>query len=312
MKTIMITGASGMIGMAITASLLAKGHKVIGVDRQSNEFMTNENYMFVQSSITDKSKITSIINNSALDAVIHLACSCDNDIPSAVTDLEMDNSKACDKFLWKACASAGVKDILLLSTTLLYAPTRSREPIRENADVKASTNYTKMKLDSENALQNAVKKSNSNPVIMRVPQIYTLNFTQNMRDKIYDAKDDVGFVIGDGSYGFSFCCLYNLVDFVNAIIAGPHGHYDGIFNVCDTKTTLAKDIVENERKNHRVGVVLQRNGAALAVKSAINLSKKAKIDYRYVDMATLTNNTCFDNTKAKRFSPFRWTLANTK
>ncbi len=308
----MITGASGMIGMGITASLLAKGHKVIGVDRQSNEFMTNDNYMFVQSSITDKSKITSIINNSALDAVVHLACSCDNDIPSAVTDQEMDNSKACDKFLWKACASGGVRDVFLLSTTQIYAPTRSREPIRETGDVKATTNYAKMKLESENALQLAMKKSHSNPIIMRVPQIYTKDFTQNMRDKIYDPKDDVGFVIGDGAYGFSFCCLYNIIDFVNAIIAGPQGHYDGIFNVCDTKMTLAKDIVENERKCHRVGVVLQRNATALAVKSAISLSKKAKVDYRYIDTSTLTNNTCFDNTKAKRFSPFRWTLANTK
>lgn len=311
MKTVMVTGASGMIGMAVCSSMLAKGYKVIGVDRQSNELMTKDNYMFVQSAVTDKSKLTSLINNSAIDSVVHLACSCDNDIPTIVTDQEMDESKACDKFLFKACAAAGIKDVLLLSTTQLYSSTRSREPIRETSEVKASNNYCKMKLDAENALMNAVKKSHTTPVIMRTAPIYTLEHTQNMRDKVFDVKDEVGFVVGDGAYGFNFCCLYNLVDFINAIVAGPQGHYDGIFNVCDSKLTLASEIVDNERNNHRIGVVLQRNAAAAAI-SSLGISKKAKQDYRYLDMGTLTNNTTFDNTKAKRFSPFRWSLQNTK
>lgn len=312
MKTVMVTGASGLIGMEVCSSLLAKGYKVIGVDRQSNEFLSRDNYMFVQSTITDKTKLTSLINNSAIDVVVHLASSCDNDIPAVVTDQEMNESKQCDKFFFKACASAGIKDVILLSTTQVYASTRSRELIRETADVKGSNNYSKMKLDSEEALENAVKKSKTNAIILRTAPIYTAEHTENFTEKVYDAKEDVGFVMGDGAYGFCMCCLYNLVDFINALVAGPQGHYDGVFNVCDSKLTLVSEIVEVERQNHRITVVLQRNAATAAVKSAISISKKAKQDYRFVDMGQIMNNTCYDNTKAKRFSPFRWSLKNTK
>ena len=316
MKTVFVTGASGMIGMEVAYSLLTKGYKVIATDRQPNEFVGKENYTFVQSSITDKQKISNIIDGTKLNAVVHLANSADNDIPTFVTDQEVDDSKACDKFFWKAVVSAGIKDVLLLSTTQVYASSKSREPIREEADVKPFSNYAKMKYDSETTLIGAAKKSNVNPVIMRVAPIYKANFTQNLRDRVYDNKDDVGFVYNDGSYGFSFCCIYNLVEFINAILAGPQGHYDGIYNVCDTRMTLAKEILEYERAFHRIGVVLQRNGSAEALKAAIatqlNTSKRMKCDYRYVDLSNLTNNVSYDNTKAKRISTFRWTLGNTK
>lgn len=302
--------------MEVAYSLLVKGHKVIATDRQTNEFVGRENYTFVQASITDKQKITSIIDGTRLDAVIHLANSVDNDIPTFITDQEMDDSKACDKYFWKAIASAGIKDVMLLSTTHVYAQTKSREPIRETADLKPHSNYGSMKLASEEALMAATKKSSCTPVIMRVAPIYRANFTQNLRDRVYDNKEDVGFVYNDGSYGFPFCCIYNLVEFINAIIAGPQGHYDGEYNICDTRLLLAKEILEYERSFRRIGVVLQRNGSTEAVKAAIatqlNTSKRMKCDYRYIDLSNLTNNITYDNTKAKRISTFRWNLANTK
>ena len=316
MKTILVTGASGMIGMEVAYSVLTKGHKVIATDRQPNEFVGKDNYTFVQASITDKQKITSIIDGTRLDAVVHLANSVDNDIPTFVSDQEVSDNKACDKYFWKALASAGIKDIMLLSTTQVYASTKSREPIRETADIKPFTNYAKMKVDSETTLLATTKKSNCNPVIMRVAPIYKASFTQNLRDKIYDNKDDVAFVYDDGSYGFSFCCIYNLVEFINAIIAGPQGHYDGDYNICDTRMILAKEILEYERAFHRIGVVLQKNASTEALKSVIstqlNTSKRMKCDYRYVDHAALTNNISYENTKAKRLSTFRWNLGNTK
>lgn len=313
MKTVLVTGASGMIGMEVVNSLLSKGYKVVGTDRQSNELLGKPNYTFVQATIADKQRILGIINSQLFSAVVHLASSCDNDIPSFVTDQEMADSKTCDKYFYKACVQAGIRDILMLSTTQVYAVTKSREPIRETAELKPISNYAKLKMESELALMAAVKKSDSIPVIMRAAPVYKADYTQNMREKVYDSKDDVGFVYGDGSYGFCFCCIYNLVEFINAILSGPQGHYDGGYNVCDTRLTLAKEIVDNERANHRMGVVLQRSGGAEAIKAAIGVNaKKAKCDYRYVDLSTLTNNTCYDNTKAKRFSTFRWTLSNTK
>ncbi len=316
MKTVMVTGASGMIGMDVCYGLLSKGNNVIATDKQTNEFIGQPNYTFIQSAVYDKSKITTMLESQKIDVLVHLANSCDNDIPTFITDDEMDNSKATDKFIYKAAVGAGVKDILLLSTTMVYAPSKSREPIRETYDVKPQNYYGKMKLDSEDALYSAVKKSNVTPVIMRCAPIYKASFTQNLRDKVYDAKDDTAFVYQAGEYGFSFCCIYNLVEFVNAIVTGPQGRYDGEYNVCDSKPTLAREILEYERAFHRIGPVLQRGTGADAIKTALSAnlssSKRAKQDYRFLDIGTITNNITYDNTKGQRISTFRWKLANTK
>ncbi|MFA5658562.1 MAG: NAD(P)-dependent oxidoreductase [Oscillospiraceae bacterium] len=316
MKTVLVTGASGMIGMDVCYGLLSKGFNVIGTDKQTNEFIGQPNYTFIQSAIHDKGKITSMLESQKVDVLVHLANSCDNDIPTFITDDEMDNSKATDKFIYKAAVGAGVKDILLLSTTMVYASSKSREPIRETFEVKPQSFYGKMKLDSEDALLSAVKKGGTNPVVIRCAPVYKAKFTQNLRDKVYDAKDDTAFVYQGGEYGFSFCCIYNLVEFVNAIVLGPQGHYDGVYNVCDSKPTLAREILEYERAFHRIGPVLQRGTGADAIKTAlsanISSSKRAKADYRFLDIGTITNNISYDNTKAKRISTFRWTLANTK
>ena len=119
---------------------------------------------------------------------------------------------------------------------------------------------------------------------------------------------------GYGDYSFSFCCLYNLVDFIVGILNAPSGiNYQGIYNVCDSKPIAAKDIVEFERQYHRLGAVIQRNYGADAVKSAIAFgSKSAKVDYRYNALSIVCSNISYDNTKAQRISTFRWKLSNTK
>ncbi len=310
MSTVFVTGASGMIGMYLTSSLLQKGHKVIATDSKSNSFVGKENYSFVQCEISDKNAITDIINSNKIDTVVHLALTVDNDISSFITDQEEKAAKLSDKFLYKAVADRDIKNFILISTTTVYPVMKTREPIRETADTKPFSDYAKYKLEAEEHLMKEFKKSDCVPVIARVAPIYTAEYTQNLRDRVYDTKDDVAFVYGDGSYGFSFCCLFNLVDFINGIIAGPSGRYDGIYNVCDTRPTTAKEILDFEREHHRIGAVIQRTPGALS--NIAIAGKKAKSDYRYVDYATLLHNWSYDNTKAQRIATFRWKLANTK
>ena len=139
MKTVMVTGASGMIGLALTETLLEKGFKVIGTDSKPNDFVNSPNYSFIQASIDDKDNITNILNGSSIDALVHLACSCDNDFPPIITSAEEKKSSAVDKYLYKAAVDAGVGDIILLSTYQVYAPQKTREPIRETSDEKPAT-----------------------------------------------------------------------------------------------------------------------------------------------------------------------------
>lgn len=316
MAGIFITGASGMIGMYLTSSLLQKNHHVIAVDSKPNDFVGKDpNYTFLQCDITDKNAVTDLFYKYQNDVqtLVHLACSVDNDIDAYVTDDELKKSKACDKFIYDSAINARVRNIILLSTTQVYGNPKGREPIRETADTKGNSNYVDMKLNSEKALLKAVKKTAVVPVIARVAPIYTSEYTQNLRDKVYDPKEDIAFIYKDGEYGFSFCCVFNLIDFINGIINIPQGRYDGVYNVADTRQITAKEIIDHERDHHRIGAVIQRSMTGDTIKSIVPLGKnRQKYDYRYFDPATIYSNWNIDNTKAQRISTFRWSLKNTK
>ncbi len=315
MKTVFITGASGLIGSELSEVLLSKGFKVIGVDNTPNTNVDNPNYTFVQSSVDNKDAVTGAMMEQGIDVLIHLACTVDNDFPNIITSAEEKKSAAVDKFIYKSAITAGADDIIMISTHQVYAPQKTREPIRETSDEKPVTAYGKMKYDSEKALIKAIKGAGSvKGVVARVCPIYTQSYAPNLHAKIFDPKDGCSYIYGYGDYGFSFCCLYNLIDFITGILNAANGiNYQGTYNVCDTKPILAKEIVEFERQYHRLGAVIQRNYGAEAVKSAIGFSgKSAKVDYRYNDLSTVCSNISYDNTRAQRISTFRWKLSNTK
>ena len=309
MASVLVTGASGFIGMKLVDSLLRKKHRVFGTDSSPNgQIGLDPNYSFVQCEPTDKDSVTQIISSNQLDTIIHLANSVDNDLDSYITDNELKRSKLTDKYIYEAADKYDVKNFILLSTTYVYGPQKGREPIRETTSEKGSTNYADMKMTSEKYIMKAFKKSDCVPVIARVAPIYTAEYTQNLRDKVYDTKDDVGYFFNDGIYGFTFCCLYNFIDFCKGIIAIPSGRYDGIYNVCDSDILTAKQILDYERDHNRIGAVVQKSsGFSLGLNKA-----KAKTDYRYFDPSATFQNWRIDNTKARRIAPMKWTLTNTK
>lgn len=309
MASILVTGASGMIGLYLTSSLLHKKHRVFGIDTRKNEFIgTDPNYTFIQCDITDKDAITNVIDSNKIDVVVHLANSVDNDIDPYVTDAEMKKSKICDKFIYAAANKAEVRSFILLSTTAIYGVQKGREPIRETAPEKGNSNYADLKMTSEKIMQKEFKKSETIPVIARVAPIYDAEYTQNLRDRVFDAKENVAYIFNDGEYGFSFCCVFNLIDFINGIINVSSGRYEGIYNLADSRLITAKEIIDYEKEHHRIGAVIQKSpGMGLSINKG-----KMKTDYRYFDPSITFNNWNIDNTRAKRIAPFRWTLSNTK
>jgi UDP-glucose 4-epimerase len=314
MRNVLITGVSGLIGTEVANTLLNKGFTVVGTDTRPPS-ISNPSFTFMQASPDDKAAFVGIFGKANCDALVHLACSCDNDFPPMITKDEAKLSANCDKFIFDLAVKERYKDILLLSTHMVYAVQKTREPIRESSDVKPTHMYGDIKADSEKALSKAVNKSNTNAVIMRMPQMYTKTFLDNLHSKLWDPKDNCFFIYGYGEYGFSFCSLYNLCDFVLGLLAGANGmsNYTGVYNICDTKPLLAKDMLEFLKANSKVGAVVQRNYGTDAVKAAMAFAgKTSKSDYRYNDIGIICSNISYDNTKAQRIAPFRWKLTNTK
>ena len=314
MSTVLVSGACGLIGDAVCEGLLKKGYRVIGVDsKQSEKNKDKENFVFFEAAPNNKDVYAEAFDSEEIHIFIHLACSVDNDFTNIIDDKCIGLSRSCDRFIFKMAVDAKVSHILVLSSYQVYEIKKTREPIREDGDIKAVTNYAKLKLETEKAFAFHLKKVHGvYCCIMRIPPIYTKSFADNLRSKIIDPKDNLAFLYRTGDYGFHFCCLYNIVDFVSAYINNANEpFYNGVFNVADNQPITAENIVAFLREYHKLGPVVQRNHSTDSIRSIFGGKKEEKTDYRFLDVSNLLNNNRLDTNKAKRICTFRWTIDNT-
>lgn len=319
MKNVLVTGACGLMGDKICSGLLKKGYSVIAADTQLSDYNKNkENFKFYEAAPHDKNSYASIFENETVDALVHLACTVDNDFGHIIEDEQINASRQCNKFLFKLAMASDVKQCIVISTTQVYETPRSREPIREEDDIKLVTNYAKLKYETEQAFANDFK--NTKDVlcaIMRIAPIYTKEYYHNLYAKIYDQKEEVAFVYRNGEYGFQFCCLHNLADFILCLMRHADApSFTGVYNVADRLLTSASEIVAYMKENHRIGAVIQKKegtkDTVASFFSKITKMKEEKTNYRYLDYNTLLSNIGIDIRKASRLCPFRWDIKNTK
>ena len=213
--------------------------------------------------------------------------------------------------------SENVKKVILLSTDQVYQFPKTREPIREDSDLKPVTNYARMKYSSEKAFISELQHHKTDAIgcIVRFAPVYTKNFTDNLTAKITDPKDGTNFVFGEGQYGFQMCCVHNLVDFILCYLKNAEDKSsEGFYNVSDKLLISASDIITFMRENHRLGAVIQRQpvGAIGKIKGLFAGNKEERSNYRFLDFGKLENNNMLDNTRASKFASFRWDIHNTK
>lgn len=325
METALVTGGSGLIGKHIVSGLLKKGYAVISVDKEDDGYNDGKpNYQFVKSEVTDRNKLAEIFQNNEIDLLVHAACTVDNDLGPTVTEKEIKESAQVDSFLYRYAMTEKVHKIVLLSTDQVYDFPKSREPIREDDDLKITTNYASMKYAAEKALitevqYNELKKdpgdASSVCCIARYSPIYTLDYTDNLMAKLKDPKDGELFIAGRGQYGFQMCCLHNLIDFILCFATSADDQsYAGIYNVSDKLLTTAADIIGFMRENHHLGTVAQKNPMAVMAKLKglfTGNKQDEKTNYRYLDVTKLENNNMLDNTRASKLVNFRWDIHNT-
>ncbi len=317
MAKVLVTGGCGLIGDHVCSGFLKKGYEVIAVDQQSSDYNINkENFTFIEAKPSDKSAYADVFDRNKIDTVIHLACTVDNDLGHIITDKEIELNKQCNSFIYRFAISHDVKRFILISTTQVYQMPKTREPLREDDFTKPVTNYAKLKSDSENTMAADIGRAKGMVcAIIRIPPVYTRKFCGNLEAKITDPKDNTKFLYRTGEYGFHFCCVHNMVDFLLGFTrAAEDSSYNGIYNVADKHLTMASEIIEYMKAHHRIGVVLQRvppNASVTSIKSLIG-NKEMKTNYRFLDFTRILNNNMFDVSKASKFCSFRWDIKNTK
>lgn len=318
-QTVLVTGGCGLIGQYVCSGLIKKGYEVIAVDKEEGFYnMGKLHYTYIPWTPDDKEGFEKIFAEYEINVLIHAACTVDNDLSPIVTETEMDISRKCDDYIYKCAMSAeSIKQVISISTEKVYAFPKSREPIREDADIKTTSNYAVMKYESEKALVSEMRNhKNVICCIARVAPIYSKEFTDNLMSKITDPKDKTKFVLGTGQYGFQMCCVHNIVDFILCFVkVAEDTTFAGNYNVADKTLTTAADIISFMRTHYSLGTVIQKsagNNPISRIKKIFKPDKEYKTNYRYLDMAKLENNNMLDTTKASKIVTFRWDINNTK
>ena len=319
MAKILVTGACGLIGEKICSGLLKRdNNEIIGTDTRSSEYNEGkERYRFVKAGSRDRAVFEDLFKTEKIDIVVHCAYTADNDLKDIITEEDIKESAIYDDYFYTLAASSDIKKFLLISTSQVYDFPKSREPIRETDKLKIDSNYAKLKRDAEKKFGDVIKK---NPEIigaaLRVAPIYTSDFSDNLLARIYDPETDGLFVYFAGDYGFQFCCLHNLVEFIMCYVKYADDRtYCGIYNIADNHIYSAREIIQYARARKTYGPALQRNVGKDKVKSFIGrfTSKNdQKTNYRYNDMDTFFNNNVLDGTRAKKLCNFKWNIENTK
>ena len=120
-QKVLVTGGCGLIGQHICSGLLKKGCEVIAVDHKECGYNEGKlHYSFIECAPTDKNKFAEIFEKNKINILIHAACTVDNDFGPIITDKEMNESKACDKFLYRYAMTEDVGKVILLSTDQVY------------------------------------------------------------------------------------------------------------------------------------------------------------------------------------------------
>ena len=143
MKTVLVTGAGGLLGGALV-SLLARDHRVIAMARQATAH-ENPNVEPISADLSERLDLGQLPDR--LDAVVYLAQSPRfREFPGGAADMRQVNTDQ-PLALIEAARARGAGAFVYASTGSVYAP--SADPIREEDATPANGFYAASKLAAE-------------------------------------------------------------------------------------------------------------------------------------------------------------------
>ncbi len=233
MSKILITGATGFVGLALCGHLRQSGHTLSGTSRNRSLRAGPENIplYYVQADQEDADWTQAV---TGADAVVHLAARVHvmkdyTADPLAAFRLSNRNATLA---LAKAASDAGVKRFVFLSSIKVNGERTTARPFSET-DVPAPEDaYGTSKWEAEKGLAELAQASNMEFVTLRMPLVYGPavkgNFLSLLRACAKSRPLPVGQIVNQRS----FLYVGNLVSAIEAVV-GHEGPVSGTYLLSD-------------------------------------------------------------------------------
>ena len=178
-QKIFVTGATGFVGRALIARLLADGRVACAAVRTSPADLPVQVEPVVIGDIGRETDWTRALDG--VDTVVHLAARvhmAGEDAARALPRFRAVNAEG-STVLARAARNAGVRRFVLVSTTTVYGDRSPGQPFDESSPPAPASPYAQSKLEAERLVADALGGSATEFVVLRAPLVYGANAKGN-------------------------------------------------------------------------------------------------------------------------------------
>jgi nucleoside-diphosphate-sugar epimerase len=285
MSKILLTGASGFLGLTVYSYLKSKQFNVITLSRSRESDV-----------VCDLSKNSPLLLNESIDLVIHSAGKA-HSIPRTETQKQefYDVNVIGTQNLLKGLENTGLpKQFIFISSVSVYG-LETGLLIKEDAPLLAKDPYGLSKISAEHSVADWCAQNNVVCTILRLPLLVGDNPPGNLGAMINAIEKGFYFNIGGGKAKKSMVLASDVAHFIPIVAA-----VGGIYNLTDgTHPSFAALSVviatsKNKKKPHNIPLVLAKlfgfAGDLLEDRAPINSMKIKKI----------SSDLTFDDSKARK------------
>lgn len=231
MNRILVTGANGFVGRALSRALLADGHVVTGLVRRAGGCIDGvsewrfEGRDFAGLADVDWPKLDCVVH---LAARVHVMDDTAADPEAAFRAANVDGALRVAEAAWRH----GVRRFVLVSSVKAIAECDDGVPLSESTQARPADPYGRSKRDAELALRKFGDESGLDVVIVRPPLVYGPEVRANFLRMLDIVSRGVPLPFGSVTARRSVVYLENLADALRCCATDPRAAH-GCFHVAD-------------------------------------------------------------------------------
>lgn len=285
-KTVLITGSSGLLGANLVDALLRKGYRVIGYSK-SYQLKTFEllqfddsNYIPVEGDISDYQHVEYTIKQYQPNFIIHLAAQA---IVGTALSSPLSTYETNIKGIWNLLEcikdNKNIERIIIASTDKVYGEPEEL-PYKENSPLNAKYPYDLSKKISEEIAFSYYQRYNIPLTITRCGNIfgkYDLNFSRIIPYAVVSLLKDKDIVIrSDGKQRRCFIFIDDVVDAYLSLLESPAQKVIGqAFNIGTLGNYSVLEIIEKIEKilDKKSNIIIQNSIKGEISEQSLDYSK---------------------------------------
>lgn len=220
-NTILVTGATGFVGRALAARLLSDGRAVRAAARTLSAALPARVERVAVGELGPETDWAHAVDG--VDAVVHLAARvhmAGENEPTALPLFRMVNAAASEG-LARAARNAGVRRLVLVSTTTIYGDRSLGRPFDESSPPAPATPYAQSKLEAEHLVATALAQSATELVVLRPPLVYGPDARGNFARLVRLVQRGIPLPLGSVRNRRSLVFVDNLVDAIVRALDHP-------------------------------------------------------------------------------------------